>query len=67
MYLGHMLILGSVATWICSLLGRGAQGLLGIWTTPVEVLAIAVISFTASAILCVLIQKIPRIGKYIVG
>lgn len=67
MYLGHMLILGSVATWICSLLGRGAQGVLGFWTTPVEVLAITVLSFTASAILCVLIQKIPLIGKYIVG
>lgn len=67
MYLGHMLILGSVAGWICSLLGRGEAGVLGLWTTPVEVLSIAIISFILTAILSVLIQKIPRIGKYIAG
>ena len=67
MYLCHMLILSNVLTWICSLLKRGTEGLLGVWTTPVEVLSTALITFTVTAVLCVLVQKIPKIGKYIVG
>lgn len=67
MYLCHMLILSSAATWICGLLKRGTEGILGFWTTPVEVLSTALITFITTAILCVLAQKIPKIGKYIVG
>ena len=67
MYLCHMLVLSSVLTWICGLLKRGSEGLLGVWTTPVEVLSTALITFAVTAVLCVLVQKIPKIGKYIVG
>ena len=67
MYLCHMLILSSVAAWICGLLKRGTEGILGFWTTPVEVLSIALITFITTAILCTLVQRIPKIGKYIVG
>lgn len=67
MYLCHMLVLSSVLTWICGLLKRGSEGLLGVWTTPVEVLSTALITFAVTAVLCVLIQKIPKIGKYIAG
>ena len=67
MYLCHMLILSGVAGWICGLLKRGSDGILGFWTTPVEVLGIALITFTVSAVLCILIQRIPKIGKFIAG
>ena len=67
MYLSHMLVLGSVAPLICGWLKRGTEGVLGFWTTPVEVLLTALVSFTVTAAACVLIQRIPRVGKYIVG
>ena len=67
MYLCHMLVLSTVLTWICGLLKRGTEGVLGFWTTPVEVLLTALVSFTVTAAACVLIQRIPRVGKYIVG
>ena len=67
MYLCHMLVLSSVSAWICSWLKRGSEGLLGFWTTPAEVLLTALITFTVTAVGCVLIQRIPKIGKYIMG
>lgn len=67
MFLCHMLILGSVSAWLRSALGVGADGCLGIWTTPVQILATAAISFVASALFCVLVRRIPKIGKLIVG
>ena len=67
MYLCHMLILSVVAGWICGLLKRGSEGILGFWTTPVEVLGIALITFTVTVVLCILIQRIPKIGKFIAG
>ena len=67
MYLSHLLLLGVVSAWIRSALGIGADGLLGIWTTPVQILASTLISFTAVALLCVLVGRIPKLGKWIVG
>lgn len=67
MYLCHLLILGGVSGWVRGWLGLGADGTLGIWTTPVEILCIAVISFVCSAVFCVLVQRIPKLGKLIVG
>ena len=67
MYLCHMLVLSSVATWVCTWLKRGTEGVLGIWTTPVEVLLSAFVTFCVTALLCVLIQRIPKVGKYIMG
>ena len=67
MFLCHMLILGSVSAWLRSALGVGADGCLGVWTTPVQILATAAISFVASALFCVLVRLIPKVGKLIVG
>ena len=67
MYLSHMVILGLVSAWLRSALGLGADGALGIWTTPVQIFGTVIITFTAVAFLCVLVQKIPKVGKWIVG
>ena len=67
MYLSHLLLLGVVSAWIRSALGTGADGLLGIWTTPVQILASSLITFAAVAFLCVLVGRIPKLGKWIVG
>ena len=67
MYLCHLLVLGSVSAWLRGALGLGENGVLGIWTTPVQILLTALISYTIVAIVCVLIRKIPKIGKIIVG
>lgn len=66
-YLCHLLILGAVSAWIRSALGLGAEGELGIWTTPVQIVCSTVISFTLTALASCLIQRIPRVGKWIVG
>lgn len=67
MYLSHMLLLGLVSAWLRSSLGLGADGQLGIWTTPVQILGTALISYTGVAIACVLVQRIPKIGKWLMG
>lgn len=66
-YLCHMLVLSFVATWFRTSLGRGEDGVLGIWTTPAEMFLSAVISFIVLSFLCVLIQRIPKVGKWIIG
>lgn len=67
MYLSHMVILGLVSAWLRESLGLGGDGVLGIWTTPVQIVGTALISYVLTAVACVLLQKIPRLGKYIVG
>ena len=68
MYLMHMLVLGPVSAWIRSMLGVGADGLLGpVWTTPVEILATALISFPVVGLIAVIIRRIPRVGTWIMG
>lgn len=67
MYLCHMLLLGSVSAWIRSALGTGCEGVIGIWTTPVQILSGAMISFIGVAVFSVLVQKIPKVGKWIIG
>ena len=67
MYLSHLLLLGAVSAWLREALGTGTGGVLGIWTTPVEIFGTALLSFAAVAVLCVLVQRIPRVGKWIVG
>ena len=67
MYLCHLVILGAISAWLRSALGLGEAGVLGIWTTPVQILATALLSFTASAVFCVLVQRIPKVGRWIVG
>lgn len=67
MYLSHMLPLGLISAWLRNSLGLGAEGTLGIWTTPVQIFATAFLAFALVAIFCVLVQRIPKIGKYIIG
>lgn len=65
-YLMHLLILVPVCGWFRGCLGSGAEGVLGFWTTPVEILGTAITAFIATAAVSVVIRKIPFIGKYIV-
>jgi peptidoglycan/LPS O-acetylase OafA/YrhL len=67
MYLCHMLLLASVSAWLRTSLGLGADGVLGIWTTPVQILATAGLSFAGVALFCVLVRRIPKAGKWIIG
>ena len=67
MYLSHLLVLAAVSAWLRDALKLGTDGVLGIWTTPVQILLTAFISYLTVALGCVLIQKIPKAGKWIVG
>ncbi len=67
MYLCHLLLLVYVSSTIRSWLGVGEAGVLGIWTTPIEILAIATLSFIGVALFSILVQKIPKIGKWLMG
>lgn len=67
MYLCHMIVLATVSAMMRDSLGIGDNGLLGIWTTPIEILGTALLSFVTVAVLSVLMQRIPRLGKYIMG
>ena len=67
MYLSHLLVLVPVCGFFRNWLGSGSEGLLGFWTTPVEITLAAVVAFIAVAIASVILQKIPKIGKYIIG
>lgn len=67
MYLSHMLLLGLVSGWLRETLGVGLDGRLGIWTTPVEIILTAFLSFVAVGLLCVAIQRIPKVGKWLMG
>lgn len=67
MYLSHLLLLVYVSSWIRGLWGTGQDGVMGIWTTPVEMLVTALLSFVTVALACVLLQRIPKIGKLLIG
>lgn len=67
MYLIHMLVLAQFSALYRNWLGLGAEGLLGYWTTPVQILATALSSFVVVGVLAVAIQRIPKVGKYLMG
>ena len=67
MYLTHMLVLASVSSYLRTALGTGTDGLLGIWTTPVQILLTVLGTFSFVAVVCVLLQRIPRLGKWLMG
>ena len=67
MYLCHLLILVYISGWVRDWLGSASEGVLGIWTTPVEILVSAAAAFILTAVVSVLVRKIPVIGKYIMG
>ena len=63
MYLCHMLLLGYVSAWLRTSLGVGTDC---IWITPLQILATALLSYVGVALFCVLVRKIPKIGKIII-
>ena len=67
MYLCHMIVLAAVSGWLRTALGTGLDGQLGILTTPVQILSTALLTFLVTALFCVAVQRIPRLGKWIVG
>ena len=67
MYLMHLAILVPISGLFRGWLGTGNDGVLGIWTTPVEILSAAVLAFLASAIVSALLQRIPKLGRWIIG
>lgn len=67
MYLCHMIVLAAVSGWLRTALGTGLDGQLGILTTPVQILSTALLTFLVTALFCIAVQRIPRLGKWIVG
>lgn len=67
MYLCHMIALAFFSGWLRQSLGLGLDGQLGIWTTPVQILLTALITFATVALFCVAVQRIPKLGKWVVG
>lgn len=67
MYLGHMIVLSLFAGLFRNALGIGADGALGVMTTPVQILLTAVCSYVCVALAAVLLQRIPRLGKWLIG
>lgn len=66
-YLCHMIILVYVSQNIREWLGTGESGFAGFWTTPLEIILSAAVTFCIATILSYCIGKLPRIGKYIMG
>lgn len=67
MYLCHLIILVPISGAIRGWLGTSTDGCLGFWTTPVEILLASLCSFICVAVVSILLQRIPKIGKYIIG
>ena len=66
-YLSHLLFLVPICGYFRNLFGSGLDGCLGFWTTPVEIMLSGIAGFLCTAVVSILLQKIPRIGKYIIG
>ena len=66
-YLCHMIALSSYATLFRTTLGIGENGSLGVMTTPAEIILTAVCSYLTVSLLCVIVQRIPKLGKWVVG
>ena len=67
MYLCHMLVLALWSAFFRERLGLGDAGVLGCWTTPVQVMLTAACTFVCVAAVSVLVRRIPKIGKSIMG
>ena len=66
-YLSHLFILVLFSDLYRNAMGVGEAGVLGFLTTPAEILLITVSSFVCTAVFCILVRKIPRVGRWIVG
>ena len=67
MYLCHLLVLVSISEGYANLFGLGSEGRYGLWTTPIEILLSAATTFALTALVCTLLYRIPRLGKWVVG
>ena len=67
MYLAHLLVLVAFSGLFRGWLGVGAEGVLGLWTTPVEILLTALCTFACTAVAAVLVRRIPVAGKWVMG
>ena len=67
MYLTHLLLLVPISSFFRGWLGLAGEGALGFWTAPVQIVLASICSFISVALVCVLLQRIPKVGKYIVG
>lgn len=67
MYLSHLLVLVPICTWVRGWLGSGDAGILGFWTTPAEIVFSAVACFVVVGACSIALQRIPKVGKFIMG
>ena len=67
MYLSHLLVLVPICTWVRGWLGSGDAGILGFWTTPAEIVLSAVACFVVVGAGSIALQRLPKVGKYIMG
>ena len=67
MYLAHLIILVPICGFFREWLGTGVDVKLGFWTAPVEILLSAACGFLVTAVVSVVLQRLPKIGKYIMG
>ena len=67
MYLCHLLVLVPICTWVRGWLGSGDAGILGFWTTPAEITLSAVACFVVVGAGSIALQRIPKVGKFIMG
>lgn len=67
MYLSHMVVLSVSSAMWRDALGVGTEGALGFHTTPVEILGTAVTSYAIVAVASILLQRLPVVGKYLIG
>jgi peptidoglycan/LPS O-acetylase OafA/YrhL len=58
MYLMHLLILVPISGAIRNALGSGADGRLGFWTTPVEIILSSILAFIGTAVAAIAITHI---------
>ena len=67
MYLCHLIILIYISNWMRETLLIGDAGVLGIWTTPVEIISASVLTFVCTALFCVIVRRIPKVGRWLIG
>ena len=67
MYLVHMLLLPLFFSLFHGWLGFGPNGVLGFWTTPVEILLTAAVTFVTTAVIAVKVRRIPKAGNILMG
>lgn len=63
MYLMHLLILVPVCGFFRQWLGSATDGLLGFWTTPVQILVSAVVAFVLTSLAAVVLRRIMALLK----